>query len=457
VQDKRIPNEEKKRHEDNIFTIDEEFFSNEILPLIFGILMSGLNPNYASLLVIIYGLNIAVNQHNIKEDEVKLFLKHFVRIPCFCEWNKFESNFVSGTELASIDEANELIKDLVLLYPDLSILNGFVGTHGQSQADVNCCITQILSNVNTLSFSLMKQINVKLLLRNKEVKSLINEFVHHTLSNILDISYEPIKFHKFIKTASWPLPIMVHSADSLNIVNIICSIASFYGVGLEVLRTDDDILLDKERIEYETIASSKYWPFESISKPSQTRDLIESDDKIQSMTIQGSLELIKDCALQGNWVLISTIKIVSYWDKVCNLFKELFEQGKISHSFRLFIDWQFMSKCHLPESMIYNKALLFYLTEANADDMEGYNDIWAHILNGNILDVTEESKRYESGIKTEDKSLALSGLNSLSYKNESHREIFFIGRGGDLSKHLSRISYKSYNDDTISHTNKFNL
>eukprot|EP00826_Nyctotherus_ovalis_P017071 TRINITY_DN14996_c0_g1_i3.p1 TRINITY_DN14996_c0_g1~~TRINITY_DN14996_c0_g1_i3.p1 ORF type:complete len:268 (-),score=28.59 TRINITY_DN14996_c0_g1_i3:404-1207(-) len=248
---------------------------------------------------------------------------------------------------------------------------------------------------------------------------------------------------------------MVHSADSLNIVNIICSIASFYGVGLEVLRTDDDILIDKQRIEYEDIASGKYWPFESHKRSLHIRDLIESDDKIQSMTIQGSLELIKDCALQGNWVLISTIKIISYWDKVCDLFKELFEQGKISHSFRLFIDWQFMNKYYLPESMIFNKALLFYLTEANADDMEGYNDIWAHILNGNILDVTEE--KYESGLRadTEEKSMALSGLNSLllSPQNESHREIFFIGRGQDPSKHLSRISHKSYNDDTVSRAN----
>lgn len=47
-----------------------------------------------------------------------------------------------------------------------------------------------------------------------------------------------MKLHSFIKTASWPYPVAVKASESINIVNTICSIASFYGVGLEVIRTD---------------------------------------------------------------------------------------------------------------------------------------------------------------------------------------------------------------------------
>ena len=46
------------------------------------------------------------------------------------------------------------------------------------------------------------------------------------------------KLHNFIKTASWSLPIALFTSNSINIVNTVCSIASYYGVGLEVLRTD---------------------------------------------------------------------------------------------------------------------------------------------------------------------------------------------------------------------------
>ena len=61
----------------------------------------------------------------------------------------------------------------------------------------------------------------------------------------------------------------------------------------------------------------------------------------------------------------------------------------------------------------------------------------------------------------EEKSISLRELNSqiLNETNESHGEIFWIGRDNNLSGNLSRISRKSYNDDTITHSNAkiFNL
>jgi hypothetical protein len=58
------------------------------------------------------------------------------------------------------------------------------------------------------------------------------------LSTIFDFTEDLTKLHNFIKTASWSLPVALFTANSINIVNTVCSIASYYGVGLEVLRTD---------------------------------------------------------------------------------------------------------------------------------------------------------------------------------------------------------------------------
>jgi hypothetical protein len=71
-----------------------------------------------------------------------------------------------------------------------------------------------------------------------EFRSKICQLVYEELLAIFDFSEEPVKLHSFIKTASWPYPIAVKAYESINIVNTICSIASFYGVGLEVIRTD---------------------------------------------------------------------------------------------------------------------------------------------------------------------------------------------------------------------------
>ncbi len=233
----------------------------------------------------------------------------------------------------------------------------------------------------------IRRILVGMLVPGTELKALINKFVHDELRDILDVSFDFLKFHKFIKTASWPLPIAIHAAESLNLVNTICSIASFYGVGLEVLRTDDDNSLVRAHIERTIGISRKFWPFdrEPGFAAAYERELLEADDRRQLQTVQGSLDLIRDCALQGNWVLISTAKMISYWDKVCALLEDLYKSGRTAHSFRLFVDWQFMKRKDIPESLLFDHAFSFYLTESNADDMEGYNDVWAHILNSTIL------------------------------------------------------------------------
>lgn len=62
--------------------------------------------------------------------------------------------------------------------------------------------------------------------------------MYEELTTIFDFTEDLNKLHNFIKTASWSLPIALFTSNSINIVNTVCSIASYYGVGLEVLRTD---------------------------------------------------------------------------------------------------------------------------------------------------------------------------------------------------------------------------
>ena len=95
--------------------------------------------------------------------------------------------------------------------------------------------------------SLMEDINLRFLCPDDEFRSKICQLVYEELLAIFDFSEDPVKLHSFIKTASWPYPVAVKACESINIVNTICSIASFYGVGLEVIRTDtvNPILTDQ--------------------------------------------------------------------------------------------------------------------------------------------------------------------------------------------------------------------
>ena len=85
---------------------------------------------------------------------------------------------------------------------------------------------------------LMKKINVGFLCPDEDWRSKLTQFIFEELTTIFDYNEELTKLHNFIKTASWSLPVALFTSNSINIVNTVCSIASYYGVGLEVLRTD---------------------------------------------------------------------------------------------------------------------------------------------------------------------------------------------------------------------------
>ena len=65
------------------------------------------------------------------------------------------------------------------------------------------------------------------------------------------------------------------------------------------------------------------------------------------------------------------------------------QKGKILNTFRLFFDLQGYSYQEIPESFLFNHSVKFYLTEKNNEDMEGFNDVWANILNDDLLNAKD--------------------------------------------------------------------
>lgn len=110
----------------------------------------------------------------------------------------------------------------------------------------------------------MKKLNLGFLCPDDEWRSRLCQFVYEELSTIFDFSEELAKLHSFIKTASWNLPIALFTQNSINIVNTVCSIASYYGVGLEVLRTD--VCQNNQR------QADYFWNLEVDHKSNDIRD-----------------------------------------------------------------------------------------------------------------------------------------------------------------------------------------
>jgi hypothetical protein len=67
----------------------------------------------------------------------------------------------------------------------------------------------------------------------------------------------------------------------------------------------------------------------------------------------------------------------------------MYKEGRIVNTFRLFFDLQGYSLQEIPESFLFDNCVKFYLTDKNNEDMEGFNDVWANILNDDILNAKE--------------------------------------------------------------------
>jgi hypothetical protein len=63
--------------------------------------------------------------------------------------------------------------------------------------------------------------------------------------------------------------------------------------------------------------------------------------------------------------------------------------GKVVNTFRLFFDLQGYSLKEIPENFLFDHCVKFYLTEKNNEDMEGFNDVWANILNDDLLNAKD--------------------------------------------------------------------
>ena len=63
------------------------------------------------------------------------------------------------------------------------------------------------------------------------------------------------------------------------------------------------------------------------------------EEKQQTQHAQ-QIQLIKKCAENGTWVLISTLKFPSYWQQLCQKLRRMGEKGKILNTFRIFFDLQ---------------------------------------------------------------------------------------------------------------------
>lgn len=215
-----------------------------VLPGIYGVICSGYSNENIPLLNLLFALEVGVERNSISQQELEVFLEACCKFPNYKDWRKANTNFIRITDKVDKSEFIRLKRNLLRLYPKRRKLFEQVGETLSTYKDMMNKLNNYLEDDKP---RLMESINLRFLCPDEEFRSKICQFVYEELLAIFDFSEEPMKLHSFIKTASWSYPVAVKASESINIVNTICSIASFYGVGLEVIRTDalNPILTDQ--------------------------------------------------------------------------------------------------------------------------------------------------------------------------------------------------------------------
>lgn len=205
------------------------------------------------------------------------------------------------------------------------------------------------------------------------------------MTSIFEYSNELLKFHEFIKIASWHIPFAIFSSNSINIINTICSIASFYQVCLEVFENDE---IRKE-------------DFNLAQMKEQKNEIKFANSEI--------LQKIHESSQQGNWILLIFYEFPNYLINLINdLLEALKNENQIKNSFRLILDFQNTKKSSISENLLVNNCIVYYMDEENLDEMEGFNDVWANILNDKILptNIAVRNETNEDFLPTEKSSFS---------------------------------------------------
>lgn len=94
---------------------------------------------------------------------------------------------------------------------------------------------------------------------------------------------------------------------------------------------------------------------------------------------------VTEAAINGSWLLVSAKHFPTFWPSAKSALQALLKENKVQNSFRLIFDFQNYKLSDIPSDFLSSESAVFHMCPTNLEDMEGLNDVWAHILNDDLL------------------------------------------------------------------------
>lgn len=333
---------------------NEEFFKNNLLPALWIVISSGIQHEHLCLYSLLFSIHLALEDKKLSTKEVSIFNSVFLQQSGATTWKRdfpIKHHQQGRWEVQYQDLEHLILSNFPEASSCMESLRFHIEASDYDITKVSSSFKNVLEKSKHKELGLFLRVIMSVHFPSKLSVRLLRQFIFTTLNAYFDYHEDMIKLHTFIKTASWSIPIALYSTPGMNIVNTVCSLANFYGVGLEVIRTDP-----------------------------------EGDEDGKGTNID-TIELLSRCAEDGTWVLVSTSKFPSFWEDVIMELDMMRSQATICNTFRVFFDLQGLRSFEIPDLFLKDNCIRFYMSEENMEDLEGFNDVWNNILNEDIVRV----------------------------------------------------------------------
>jgi hypothetical protein len=229
------------------FTLDEEFFSTQVIPNFYGVIISSFKSQLIPLYNLILSVKLSFKKREISELEVGFFFRQLFLLKNFENWRSIETNLVDFED--RVDKTKFLMykREIIKLYPEfgrkvIDVIEKDVGQSFQYKQAGQTLNFKIFSKT-AADFSQLKlfhQISIGFICPDHEFKTRLIQMVYEQLSSVFTFTEVPMKLHEYVKMAQWEQPIALIPSPSMNTINSVCSVATYYGVAaLDILRASD--------------------------------------------------------------------------------------------------------------------------------------------------------------------------------------------------------------------------
>ena len=162
----------------------------------------------------------------------------------FWKWRHSEHEFIKLDEVVDENHLNRVRTELTKIYPEMTrnVFDVIDKDLGKSFTyhELSICLQTKIKTKHELTP--IQMITFGFICPDHEFQAKMTHYMYSSIESTFTFTEDLFTLKKFSKIADWRDPVALLSSSSVNVTNLVTSIASHYGIPALVLRTDPVVI-----------------------------------------------------------------------------------------------------------------------------------------------------------------------------------------------------------------------